>query len=47
MKEEYTILTMEEFKKLSNRDEEETVKERVRDWIEIGYHIHVAQAFKI
>jgi serine/threonine protein kinase len=23
------------------------VKERVRDWIEVGYHIHVAQAFKI
>lgn len=23
------------------------VRERVREWIEVGYHIHVAQAFKI
>lgn len=23
------------------------VRERVRDWIEVGYHIHVAQAFKL
>ena len=38
---------MEQFKKLSSREEEEIVKERVRDWIEIGYHIHVAQAFKV
>ena len=47
LKEEYTILTMEEFKKVTGRDEEEIVKERIREWIDIGYHIHVAQAFKV
>jgi hypothetical protein len=38
---------LEEHKKISNKDEEEIVKDRVKDWIEIGYHIHVAQAFKL
>ena len=47
LKEEYTILSMEEYKKIMSREEEEMVKDRVREWIEVGYHIHVAQAFKI
>jgi serine/threonine protein kinase len=47
LKEEYTILTLEEHKKVASKEEEEIVKERVKDWIEVGYHIHVAQAFKI
>lgn len=47
LKEQYTILTLEEYKKINSKDEEQIVKEKVRDWIEIGYHIHVAQAFKI
>ena len=38
---------MEEYKKIINKEEEEIVKDRVREWIEVGYHIHVAQAFKI
>lgn len=47
LKEEYTILTLEEHRKIASKEEEELVRERVREWIEVGYHIHVAQAFKV
>jgi hypothetical protein len=47
LKEEYTILTLEEFKKIGNKEEEEVVKDKIKDWIEVGYHLHVAQAYKI
>ena len=47
LKEEYTILTLEGHKKIGSKEEEEAVRERIKEWIDIGYHIHVAQAFKV
>lgn len=47
LKEEYTILTLEAHKKIASKEEEEAVRDRIKEWIDIGYHIHVAQAFKV
>lgn len=33
LKEEYTVLTMEEHRKIASKEEEETVKERIREWV--------------
>lgn len=40
-------MTLEEFKKIGNKEEEEVVKDKIKDWIEVGYHLHVAQAYKV
>lgn len=32
---------------MSLKEQEELAKERIKDWIDVGYHIHVAQAFKV
>lgn len=47
LKEEYTILSLDCLRKLTTREEEDVLKEKVKEWIDIGYHIHVVQAFKI
>jgi len=47
LKEEYSIFFHESYKKIASKEEEEQLRERVKEWIEVGYHIHVAQAFKM
>jgi hypothetical protein len=34
-------------KKISNKEEEDLLREKAKEWIDVGYHIHVVQAFKL